>query len=70
MSRKELYDCRLVVHRETERAYHVSEDGDPDSAVWLPKSQCERYDEVGRHKFWPIHDFSLPRWLAEEKELV
>lgn len=68
--RGELYDVQLVVHRETEKAVLVSEAGDPDDAVWLPKSQVEMYEEVGRHKFWPIHQFSMPQWLAEEKELV
>lgn len=68
--RSELYDCSLVVHHETAKAWKVSETGDEEKAVWLSKSQCERYNKIGDHKFWEIYEFSIPQWLAEEKGLV
>lgn len=70
MGKSDLYDCALVVHRETDKAWFVSESGDLSSAVWIPKSQAEMYEKIGDHKFWPVHQFSMPQWLAEEKELV
>lgn len=55
--RSDLVDLELILLCETPRAYLV--EGDFGKA-WLPKSQVERDGYV----------FTMPRWLAEEKELV
>lgn len=67
---KQLYDVELVVHRETNAAWQVSETGDVEETIWIPKSQAEIYEKVGDHKWWPIHKFTMPEWLAKEKELI
>lgn len=66
MSKKELVDLELWLHHETAGAYLVSELGDSDDSVWLPKSQCEKYER----KNGEIWEFSLPEWLAKEKGLI
>lgn len=70
MKERPMYELRLVVHGETESAWRVSETGDPDEAVWLPKSQCimgEARPTKGSEL--PMHDFTMPEWLAEAKGL-
>lgn len=63
---KELADITLQQHHETERAYLVSDSGERDKAVWIPKSQCERGDKIGPN----LYEFTMPQSLAEEKGLV
>ena len=61
------YDVQL--HHETpgERgAYLVSDDGDKDKAVWIPKSQCEIEPSPTGHGYV----ITLPEWLAIEKGLA
>lgn len=70
MSKSDMYHMSLIVHRETAAAWQVSEDGDTDNAVWLPKSQCDLIEKRGSHKFWEIWEIAIPEWLAEEKGLV
>lgn len=65
MARKELHDVTLFFHRETEKAIHVSQDGDEAKAFWLPKSQIE-YDLKPNN----IVEVTLPTWLASEKKIV
>lgn len=58
----------LMVHISTDGAWKVSPDNKfHDSAVWLPKSQC---DDGGLAEVGKWCDFSVPVWLAEKKELV
>lgn len=66
----ELVDLELWVHRETTLAWQVSEEGDPEEALWLPKSQCEIGDELERGPIATLHEFTMPEWLAIEKGLV
>jgi hypothetical protein len=65
MGNSDLVDLTVQVHAETEKAIFVSDDGDSDSAVWLPKSQIEIERKKGN-----IVEVTLPEWLAEEKGLV
>lgn len=65
-----LVDLTLVLHKELDKSYMVSETGEPDSVVFLPKSQVEKYDQKGTYKFWEIYEFAIPDWLATEKGLV
>lgn len=53
-----LVDLELQLKMETDKAYLVN-DGDKD--VWLPKSQVEHSENKV---------FTMPEWLAIEKELV
>ena len=63
----------LYVHRETERAWLVSETGDDsDATIWLPKSQVEtdeRNVAIDKQES-TIYEFTVPEWLAREKGLI
>lgn len=54
-----LVDLKGKFISETERAFRVDFDG---RVVWLPKSQVER-DETDE-------TYTMPEWLAIEKEIV
>jgi len=60
-----LTDLTLHKHRSTEKAILVSDDGNEENAVWLPRSQIEVEVKQGN-----IVEVTLPEWLAKEKELV
>ena len=64
-TRSNLIDLTLQLHQITERAILVSDNGSPDDAVWLPKSQVE-FDEVRPG----IVELTCPEWLATERGLV
>ena len=66
MSRNELVDLTLQQHHETDKAFLVSDDGNREKAVWLPKSQVERGDAKGRG----VYIFTMPTWLATDKGLA
>lgn len=61
-----LTDITVRLHQETERAILVSDDGDNDKAVWLPKSQVEFVQKPGSD----VIEVTLPEWLATERGLV
>ena len=61
----ELFDATMILHHETERAILVSDDGDEERAVWLPKSQVEY--EVTRGN---VVEVTMPSWLAVSKGIV
>jgi len=70
--RSDLVELTLHQHHETRQgevnfgAYLVSDDGEREGAVWLPKSQCERGRNVGPGVF----EFEMPEWLATDKGLL
>ncbi len=62
--KSDLVDLVVVKHHETELAWLVSDDGDRDHAVWIPKSQAElEQDRQGLI-------LTCPERLAIEKGLV
>lgn len=65
MTRAHLIDITCQLHRETEKAIFVSDDGDAKKAVWLPRSQIE-IEQKGNG----IVELTMPEWLATEKGLV
>ncbi len=65
MSRSDLVDLTLQLHADTSRAILVSDDGDSESGVWLPKSQIEFETKAGG-----IVEVTMPEWLAIERRLV
>lgn len=60
--RSNLIDCAVQLHHETEKAWLVSDTGERDKAVWIPKSQAE-FDEADG-------TLTLPEWLAKDKGLI
>jgi len=61
---RDMIDIDVDLHHETDRAILVSESGDKEDAVWLPKSQIEIVSESG------YLSITLPEWLALEKGLI
>lgn len=60
-----LVDLDLHIHAVTDKAILVSENGDAEKAVWLPKSQIE-YEDDNKDGV----KVTLPEWLAMEKLLI
>ncbi len=63
--KSDLVDLTMQRHAETEKAILVSDDGERDHAVWLPKSRIEI-----EKKDRAVVVVTLPEWLAIEKGLV
>ncbi len=61
MSKSDLIDLAVVIIRETDKAYGVTEDEDGE-IIWLPKSQVE-WDEDST-------TMAMPEWLAKDKGLI
>jgi len=63
--KSDLHDLTLQLHHETDRAILVSDDGDPDKAVWLAKSVIE-FEKKDKG----IVIVTLPEWLGIERRLL
>lgn len=63
--KSDLIDGAVVVHAETQKAVLVSDDGEREGAVWLPKSQIEI--EKSRAGATVL---TLPEWLAKDKGFI
>lgn len=62
----EIIDLSMQLHHETDAALLLSDDGERDNAVWIPKSWVEDVDRTRD----PIIEISLPEWLALKKGLI
>ena len=70
-AKSDILDIRMVLHRQTDSAVHVSEDGDESRAVWLPLSQIEMSPAKTRGAgLLPHVDLQIPQWLAEKRRLA
>lgn len=65
MSDSKIADLTVKLHQETDRAILVSDDGDLEKAVWLPKSQVEFEKQRG-----DVITVACPEWLAKERGLI
>lgn len=70
----ELVDLELRIIYETEKAYFLTdqeENSKSKRGVWVPKSVME-IEKIrdGTKKGVRMIKFAIPRWLAEQKELV
>lgn len=65
MSRSELTDVTMHLHHQTANAILVSDDGDKEKAIWLPKSQVEFTEPKNN-----ITEVTMPTWIAKEKGLI
>jgi hypothetical protein len=61
----DLVDLTVVVLKQTDAAYLVTDTGDTEDAVWFPKSQVEVEYRQG-----DLAKVTVPVWLAMEKGLV
>lgn len=66
MSKSDLVDIAMLRHAETDKAILVSETGERETAVWLPKSQIEIASD-GHKNFVTI---TMPEQLAMDKGLI
>ena len=57
----------LHLHAATDRAIYVSDDGEEDNAVWLPRSQIDVDEnaEIGE-----TTSIEVPEWLAKREGLI
>ena len=62
----DLIDVEVVVHAETAKAVLVSDDGDYENSVWLPRSQIE----IEKRERGRMATITLSEWLAEERGLI
>lgn len=60
-------EISVMVHGETEMAWRVSDTGEINDAVWLPKSKA---DDGGDAKCGAVCEFMVPEWLASAKGLI
>lgn len=67
--RSDLVDINAVRHAETKQAVKISDDGDNEHAVWLPKAHCEIEPFKGRDGK-PYVKVTIPEWLALDKGLI
>lgn len=84
--RDEDVELELALHHETAAAYLVSELGERDRAVFIPKSQCalvrttktvEESDKERDKKYpnrkpsiIPVVNVTCPEWIASSKGLL
>jgi hypothetical protein len=66
VSKSDLVDIAMLRHAETDKAILVSETGERETAVWLPKSQIEIASD-GHKNFVTI---TMPEQLAMDKGLI
>lgn len=63
--KSDLYDVRVKVCNETYAAYLVASTDDPDTRVWVPRSQVEMApDRDG------MQIMTAPGWLLTQKGLL
>jgi hypothetical protein len=60
VAKQELVELELVFITDTELAWGVKEDEVDNHIIWLPKQYVERDGST----------FTIPEWLAIEKELI
>lgn len=60
----------VIFHKQTEAAILVSDDGDKENAVWLPKSQIEGWDEEEDIQDGDELELVVPMWLLKKKGLA
>ncbi|TPN44419.1 hypothetical protein FJ981_27880 [Mesorhizobium sp. B1-1-4] len=65
MGKSDLIDVTVQLHHETDRAVLVSDDGERESAIWIPLSQCEVLKRPNG-----IAIVTMPEWLALDKGLI
>ncbi|MEK1887954.1 MAG: hypothetical protein AAAB35_10360 [Phyllobacterium sp.] len=63
--KSDLVDIDAHIHAETTQAVLISDDGEREHAVWLPKKQIEI-----ERRTKTLAVVTLPHWLAFEKELI
>jgi hypothetical protein len=61
--KSDLHDFAMTKHAETAKALFLSETGEKEDAVWIPKSQIEIEASGG------AYIVTMPEWLAVEKGL-
>lgn len=67
MSRNDSIYIEVTLHEETAMAILISDDGEEDTAVWIPKSQIDYNDRAAKGDIITI---TLPEWLAMGKGLI
>lgn len=64
----DLIDLEMVLLSATEKAIFVSDTGESNRGVWLPKSQVEYGFEDPKRP--DLVSVTVPEWLARDKGLI
>lgn len=62
----EIVEIELHMHTQTDKAWKLSDDGEPKNAKWAPKAEVQRGDKVSTGAY----KFTLPEWLAIDRGWV
>lgn len=62
---KNYFELSATLHRETDAALLISDNGRREDAVWIPKSLCEDINIIGG-----TVELIIPEWLATDKGLA
>lgn len=68
MSKNDMEEIEVTFLHQTDAAILVSDDGNLDDGVWLPKSQIGWEDEV--YARGTQITITAPVWLLEDKGLI
>lgn len=69
MPQNDLIDVCAEVIAETDKAFFMTDSGDKDDGVWIPKSIIENLKPKNPDRGDTV-EFELPEWLAKDKELI
>ena len=61
-----IIEVTVQLHAESEKAVRVSDDGESENAVQIPRSQIEAQQDLGNG----VIELSLPERLALDKGLI
>jgi len=64
-----IVDVTVFLHHETSQAILVSDSGNKETAVWLPKSMVE-YEPATAIGKSDVYVVSLPEWKAKDAGLI
>jgi hypothetical protein len=79
MRASDAIEVLLVLHDQTAKAYRVSANNNERESFWLPKSLALKSEPIGGFERWgrncqrklnTIHEFCVPRFVAEREGLA
>ena len=68
MSENNCVELSVYLHMVTDDAYLVSDTGDNDDAVWVPRSQCE--SDFDRDSIDSDIELEVQEWIAKDRGLI
>lgn len=66
MARNDDVELTLHMHHETDDAYLLSDTGDDDDGVWVPKALVTKIEPVRND----LYNVTMLEWVAIDKEFI